>query len=225
MMRSRALPENFDMTASLHGSFGGPVPAGGTPGASPASFGSVMHPHGHIRPLTLDTLRRGEVGPSYVSPTTGVHPSMGPITFTPPQSATDTMSPISGPDMSGFGFAQRPIMDSPRGVYRPPNQPPSYSQPPRPLAGHDRFRRASGETASSPLRSSLSYDSINTQSTQPQQSRPLVMQTTEPQNLSPQQIEAQRNMPPPSGPPPYGLGFSCKFLSISSPRTFGSHKS
>lgn len=191
------------MTPSLHGTFGGPVSAGVTPGASPASFSTAgMQQPGHIRPLTLDTLRRGDMAPGYGSPTAGMNPNMSSIAFTPPRSATDTMSPISGPDMSAFGFAQRPALDSPRGMYRPPHQGPPYSQAPRPLAGHDRFRRASGEQASSPLRSSLSYDSITSQSTQPQDQR------NEGQGYMPQQ-EGQRNMPPPSGPP-YGLGFSCK---------------
>ena len=207
-MRSRALPENFDMTPSLHGTFSG---AAATPGTSPASFGTaVMHPPGHIRPLTLDTLRRGDVGPNYVSPTTSMNPTMSSIAFTPPQSATDTMSPISGPEMSAFGYGQRSAMDSPRGIYRPPHQSAAYSQAPRPLAGHDRFRRASGETASSPLRSSLSYDSINAQNTHSQDQRTPGMSGSEAQGYL-SQHDSQRNMPPPSGPP-YGLGFSCKLV-------------
>lgn len=210
MMRSRALPENFDMTASLHGTFGAQV-GGATPGASPASFNTgMMHQAGHIRPLTLDTLRRGDVGPNYVSPTTGMNPGMSSIAFTPPRSATDTTSP----DMAAYGFNQRPPMDSPRGMYRPSHQPPTYSQPPRPLPGHERFRRESGETASSPLRSSLSYDSINTQSTQSQDQRPPAMTSTEPPQGYLAQQDPQRNMPPPSGPP-YGLGFSCMFRSTA----------
>ncbi|KAL1311352.1 hypothetical protein AAFC00_001526 [Neodothiora populina] len=201
MMRSRALPENFDMTPSLHGTFTGPVSTGATPGASPASFGAAgLHQSGHMRPLTLDTLRRSD---AYGSPT-ALNPSLSSIAFTPPRSATDTMSPISGPDMTAFSFAQRPVMDSPRGMYRPNYQPTGF-QPPRPLAGHDRFRRTSGETASSPLRSSLSYDNMNGQNAQPQDQRTPVMQSTESQSYLSQQ-EGQRSMPPPHGP--YGLGVS-----------------
>jgi len=199
-MRSRALPENFDMTPSLHGTFGSTVPPGSNPGVSPASYGSsIMHQTGHGRPLSLDTLRRGDIGPNYTSPSTAMNPTMSSIAFTPPQSATDTISPMSGPDMAGFNYTQRPTMESPRGLYRPPHQAPSYPQPPRPLANHDRFRRTSGETVSSPLRSSLSYDSINSQSTQSQEQRPSGMQSSDPQGyLSPN--EGQRSMPPPSGP-------------------------
>lgn len=210
-MRSRALPENFDMTPSLHGAFA-PGSASATPGASPASFETgLMSQPGHPRTLTLDTLRRSEHGGGYMS--AGMTPGMGSI-FTPPQSATDAVSPgLSGPEMTSYGFPQRPVMDSPRGpLYRhqhpsAPAYPPQYPQASRQLAGHDRFRRQSGESASSPLRSSISYDSINAQSGQTQEARSSGM-SNEPAGFMPQH-EAQRNMPPPSGAP-YGLGFSCE---------------
>lgn len=214
MMRSRALPENFDMTPSLHSGFAAPGSAGGTPNTSPGTYGQVMHP-GQILPLTLDTLRRGEIGPNYVSPT-GMPSALGSMAFTPPRSATDTISPISaGPDLSGFGFPPRPIMESPRGgLYRGPQAPAAsytgqYGQSAR-LPMHDRFRRPSGETASSPLRPSMSYGAINPDAPHRHDSGASIMSTTETSGYVPQQ-DSQRNMPPPSGP--YGLGFSCKFMS------------
>lgn len=212
MMRSRALPENFDMTPSLHSGFTVTGSAAGTPNTSPGTYGQVMHP-GQIRPLTLDTLRRGEIGPNYVSPT-GMPPALGSMAFTPPQSATDTVSPISaGPDLSGFGFPPRPIMESPRGgLYRGPQAPAApyqYGQPAR-LPMHDRFRRPSGEAASSPLRSSMSYGAMNADAPPRHDSGASIMSSTESSSYASQQ-DPQRNMPPPSGP--YGLGFSCKFMS------------
>ncbi|KAG9598113.1 hypothetical protein KCU97_g4074, partial [Aureobasidium melanogenum] len=168
MMKSRALPDNFDMTPSLHSNYGS-APGGITPGASPASYGTVIHQPGHIRPLTLDTLRRGEMGPTYISPT-GIPPGMTTMAYTPPHSATDTMSPVSRPpEGPTYGYTPRSTLDSPqRAMF--PGPPPSYtsqySQPPR-LPVHDRFRRASGETAtSSPLRSSMSYGSLSGESSQ-----------------------------------------------------------
>jgi hypothetical protein len=86
----------------------------------------------------------------------------------------------------------------------PPSYTSQYSQPPR-LPVHDRFRRASGETAtSSPLRSSMSYGSLSGESSQhPSEARTPGLQSSEGQGYISQQ-DAQRNMPPPSGP--YGLG-------------------
>ncbi|THX19404.1 hypothetical protein D6D17_01343 [Aureobasidium pullulans] len=206
MMKSRALPDNFDMTPSLHNNYGA-APGGITPGASPASYGTVIHQPGHIRPLTLDTLRRGDMGPSYVSPT-GIPPGMTSMAYTPPHSATDTMSPVSRPpEGAAYGYTPRSNVDSPqRAMF--PGPPPSYtsqySQPPR-LPVHDRFRRASGETAtSSPLRSSMSYGSLSGESSQhPSEARTPGLSASEGQGYISQQ-DAQRNMPPPSGP--YGLG-------------------
>lgn len=210
-MKSRALPDNFDMTPSLHSGYGA-APGGITPGASPASYGAVMHQSGQMRPLTLDTLRRGDIAPNYGSPT-GVPPGMTSMAYTPPQSATDTMSPVSRPpEGSSYGYGQRSNLESPqRAMF--PGPPPSYtsqySQPPR-LPVHDRFRRASGETAtSSPLRSSMSYGSLSGESSHQQgEARTPGLQATEGQSYISQQ-DAQRNMPPPSGP--YGLGLPpCK---------------
>ncbi|KAI5201193.1 hypothetical protein E4T39_05335 [Aureobasidium subglaciale] len=206
MMKSRALPDNFDMTPSLHSNYGA-APGGITPGASPASYGTALHQPGHIRPLTLDTLRRGDLGPNYISPT-GVPPGMTSMAYTPPHSATDTMSPVSRPpEAAAYGYNPRSNLDSPqRAMF--PGPPPSYtsqySQPPR-LPVHDRFRRASGETAtSSPLRSSMSYGSLSGESSQhPSEARTPGLQSSEGQGYISQQ-DAQRNMPPPSGP--YGLG-------------------
>ncbi|KAI4724717.1 hypothetical protein E4T49_07546 [Aureobasidium sp. EXF-10728] len=206
MMKSRALPDNFDMTPSLHSSYGS-APGGITPGASPASYGSVIHQPGHIRPLTLDTLRRGELGPSYISPT-GIPPGMTTMAYTPPHSATDTMSPVSRPpEGTTYGYTPRSTLDSPqRAMFQgpPPSYTSQYSQAPR-LPVHDRFRRASGETAtSSPLRSSMSYGSLSGESSQhPSEARTPGLQSSEGQGYISQQ-DAQRNMPPPSGP--YGLG-------------------
>jgi hypothetical protein len=213
MMKSRALPDNFDMTPSLHGNYGA-TPGGITPGASPGSYGQL--PHGHIRPLTLDTLRRENIGPAYVSPT-GIPPGMTSMACTPPHSATDTMSPVARPHEGGaFGYNSRSILDSPQRAMFP--GPPSsyssqYSQSHR-LPAHDRFRRTSGETAaSSPLRSNMSYGSLGGEGSQHQsEARTPGLQASDGPSYISQQ-DSQRNMPPPSGP--YGLGLSsCKSLVL-----------
>jgi hypothetical protein len=199
------------MTPSLHSNYGS-APGGITPGASPASYGTVIQQPGHIRPLTLDTLRRGEMGPTYISPT-GIPPGMTSMAYTPPHSATDTMSPVSRPpEGAAYGYTPRSNLDSPqRAMFPgPPSYASQYSQPPR-LPVHDRFRRASGETAtSSPLRSSMSYGSLSGESSQhPSEVRTPGIPSSEGQGYT-SQHDTPRNMPPPSGP--YGLGIPpCKF--------------
>ncbi|KAJ9621288.1 hypothetical protein H2203_007340 [Taxawa tesnikishii (nom. ined.)] len=85
MMKSRQLPDDFDMSHTLHSGYGAGSSSGGvTPHASPANYPPAMQHPGGIRPLTLDTLRRGGAPEqSYVSPT-GVSPALDSLAFTPP---------------------------------------------------------------------------------------------------------------------------------------------
>lgn len=231
MMRSRALPENFDMTQALHSPFGGTQPPMGTPMPTPGAFsqfggGDVAG----VRPLTLDTLRRvpdydnfGQHN-QYTSPT-GISPALGAFTFTPPHSATETVSPGSATgDMTSFGFQHRP-QDSPR---RPPfgfnGMPlgapsPGFGshQPQMPRLGFDRFTRP--ESVSSPLRTSMSYSSLGNGSTQPNQAPERSSSFSEQSLNSFGRTQQHRSLtnPASAGPGPYGLGFTCTSLRTTLP--------
>lgn len=102
MMRSRALPADFDTMQALRAPFGAPTPNAGTPDASPSTHGTFNNPSA-VRPLTLDTLRRvpeyETYGQQYASPT-GITPAVGSFVFTPPQSAMDSLSPNTAMNMS-----------------------------------------------------------------------------------------------------------------------------
>lgn len=203
MMQSRALPDNFNVPQ-----YGGQSLAG-APIQADATHAPGIHRPGQMRPLTLDTLRRGGPEHNFVSPT-GLHSALGSLAFTPPQSATDTTSPIStAGDMAAYGYPRNAHMESPRRMAFPPgaSSAPLYSSP-FPQSGrmslHDRYRRASGDSVASPLRSSMSYSSFGTGGSS---SRNPSTQAQEPATTQAQR-DAHRDMPPPpSGP--YGLGFNC----------------
>jgi hypothetical protein len=159
MMRSRALPDDFDMAQALHSPFG----AGhglGTPLASPAYTPSFSE-SSMMRPLSIDTLRRGPMD-SHISPT-GISPAFGGFTFTPPQSATDSISPVSNHEGSPFAFPSAPLDASPR-TSNPFSASISASSAyaahhsiPRLSLHADRIARSRAESLSSPLRASMSY--------------------------------------------------------------------
>lgn len=215
MMRSRALPADFDMTQALHSPFGAPPPNMGTPMPSPGTYGSYGDPSG-VRPLTLDTLRRvpdfESYGQQYTSPT-GITPALGSFAFTPPQSATDTMSPASAAsNVSSFSFQTQ---ESPR---RHPFGLPMGAQSgynahhphiPR-LHLHDRFGRPMGESAGSPLRTSMSYSGLHhtnvSQSQHPERSSSF----SEHSSSGHDRPQQHRSLTGPTGGTsgPYGLGFT-----------------
>lgn len=166
MMRSRALPEDFDMTQALHSPFGS-THGLGTPLTSPGSYTPGFPEGNMMRPLSIDTLRRGPMD-SHMSPT-GISPAFGGFTFTPPQSATDTLSPIStGHDGSPFGFPSNHQMEgSPRrsnpfsmSVSSAPTYA-AHNSIPRLSIHADRVSRSRAESLTSPLRASMSYGNGN----------------------------------------------------------------
>lgn len=207
MMRSRALPVNFDMTQALHSPFGAPPAHSlGTPMPSPGGFFS--HP-GNVRPLTLDTLRRVPDYESYsqhqyASPT-GITPAVGAFTFTPPQSATDTMSPSSV--VSNFSFPaqqespRRPPFGLPMGSY------PNYGAPHHPS---HRLSRAFGEPAGSPLRTSVSYTGLASSNLPLTQPPERTSSLSERSPFLPNRPQRSFTGPVGGQPGTYGLGFSCK---------------
>ncbi|KAK8223570.1 hypothetical protein BKA81DRAFT_376692 [Phyllosticta paracitricarpa] len=179
MMRSRALPDDFDMTQALHSPFGtaGHHSVGGTPMASPATY-SPSFPEGNmVRPLTVDTFRRFPDGTQM--PPGGVNPSFGSFSFTPPQSATDTSSPVSATgDASAFPFSSQgqgidgtnPRRSNPFIGGTGPAASSFSSYSPMPRVQLDRMGRSRAESLCSPLRTSMSYSndgSLNQSTAQP----------------------------------------------------------
>lgn len=159
-MRSRALPDDFDMAQALHAPFGNSHGLG-TPLASPGSYNQGFPESSMMRPLSIDALRRGPLD-SHMSPT-GISPAFGGFTFTPPQSATDTLSPASAHGESPFGFHSAPLDTTPRTsnpFSMPVSAPPAYAAQhsiPRLTLHADRIVRSRAESLSSPLRTSMSY--------------------------------------------------------------------
>ncbi|KAF2085002.1 homeobox-domain-containing protein, partial [Saccharata proteae CBS 121410] len=160
MMRSRALPDDFDMTQALHSPFGAGH-AIGTPLTSPGTFAPAYPEGSMVRPgpLSLDTFRRQSEGMHL--PPSGVSPAFGNFGFTPPQSTTDSMSPA---DTTSFSYPPSAMDASPR---RPnpfaaagssPTGFTSHASIPR-LQLHDRISRTRADSIQSPLRTSISYSS------------------------------------------------------------------
>ncbi|KAF2204811.1 homeobox-domain-containing protein [Delitschia confertaspora ATCC 74209] len=165
MMRSRALPEDFDMAQALQSPFGNGHGLG-TPLTSPGSYTPGFPEGNMMRPLSIDTLRRGPME-SHISPT-GISPAFGGFTFTPPQSATDTLSPVSnGHDGSPFGFPSSQMEGSPRRsnpFSMPISSAPAYAahnSMPRLSIHADRIARSRAESLQSPLRTSMNYTNGN----------------------------------------------------------------
>lgn len=199
-MRSRALPDDFDIAQTLHSPFGAPHGLG-TPLTSPGSY-TPGYPDGNMmRPLNIDTLRRGPLD-SHISPT-GISPAFGGFTFTPPQSATDTLSPVSH-DGSPFGFPPAPLDASPR-TSNPfsmsVSSPPSYASHhsiPRLSLHADRIGRSRAESLNSPLRASLSYSNGHDHG---------LGNTSEPSSHG-----GESNSRYSASVMPYGIGYSCKLI-------------
>jgi len=225
MMSSRALPDNFDMTQALHSPFGAPTSNLGTPMPSPSAFSHFGNEGNAIRPLTLDTLRRvpdyEHFNAQYSSPT-GMNAGVGAYGFTPPQSATETISPSSAvSEISPFGMHPRNPQESPR---RPPygfntahasSYYGSHAQLSR-LHVHDRFSRPISEAVSSPLRTSMSYSSLGSGSASHIQPSGRASSFSE-HPSAPTERPQLRSLTNPvtSGSGPYGLGFTCKSGPIS----------
>jgi len=194
-MRSRALPDDFDMAQALHTPFGNSHGLG-TPLASPAAFGQGYPDSAMMRPLSIDTLRRSTLD-SHMSPT-GISPAFGGFTFTPPHSATETLSPVSAHD-SPFGYPSASLDGSPRTSNPfsiPVSTPTSYSSQhtiPRLALHADRIGRSRAGTLDSPLRTSMSYTHSG--------------DVTQTSLDSSSHSDASRSFS--SSMMPYGIGYSC----------------
>ncbi|CBX91160.1 hypothetical protein LEMA_P061940.1 [Plenodomus lingam JN3] len=161
MMRSRALPDDFDMASALHSPFGNSSHGIGSPLGSPGSYDPGFAGSNMMRPLSIDSLRRGPLD-SHISQT-GISPAFGGFSFTPPQSTTDALSPVSAHAESPFGFHSAPLDTSPRTsnpFSMPSNGTPAYATQhsmPRLTLHGDRIVRSRAESLQSPLRTSMSY--------------------------------------------------------------------
>ena len=163
MMKSRALPDDFDMAQTLHTPFGIIPQSYSTPMASPASYATTFAENSALRPLTLDGLRRQSEDESTISPIS-MSSNYGNF-YTPPASiaASDTMSPISPIERSTFASLHLAQATSPRRS-NPFMRSSSFSSNihttsshvPR-LQLHERVTRTRAESLASPLRSSMSY--------------------------------------------------------------------
>jgi hypothetical protein len=195
-MRSRALPDDFDMAQALHAPFANSHGLG-TPLASPAGFSPTFSDAHMMRPLSIDTLRRGPLE-SHMSPSSAMSPAFGGFTFTPPQSATETLSPVSAHDSSPFGFPSAPLDGSPRTsnpFSLPTSTPSAYSTHhniPRLSLHAERIVRSRADSLNSPLRSNMGYGHGSSS-----------MHGSDSHN------EASRSFT--SSMLPYGIGYSCTF--------------
>lgn len=219
MMRSRALPAGFDMTQALHSPFAAQTPGGSTPAVQSQTFPPFGNNSGPI-PLTLDTLRRSShyqpYAGQYTSPT-GVTPAIGNFAFTPPQSATETLSPGSAMG-SANAFNFQPQESPRRPSYGVPNiAQPAYgshsSQVPR-IHTHDRFARPTSEAVGSPLRSSMSYSGLNAASSSQSHTERSNSFSGDSSYTHERARQSRSNSNLTSNNAgPYGLGFSCKSCS------------
>lgn len=215
-MKSRALPADFDMTQALHAPFGTSAPVVAAAATSSRNFSPYSNTSG-VRPLTLDTLRRepdhSPFSPQYTTPT-NITPAIGGFGFTPPQSATDTISPGSAAgSMSALNVQHQNSPRYPFGGqfgqnagyinYRP--------QMPR-LQTHDRIARPMGETASSPLRASMSYTGPSSASGSQRQYHEGIQLHSEQAlyGLGTARQSRGTTNPDVGSCGPYGLGFSCE---------------
>ncbi|KAI5360926.1 putative Homeobox domain-containing protein [Septoria linicola] len=213
MLRSRALPADFDTTQALHSPFGAQA---SSMGASVSTLGAYGYGDSSgVRPLTLDTLRRvpdyEHYNHQYSSPT-GVSPALSAFGFTPPQSASDHLSPGS------VASSMSPYVLQHSGPYdrRPPTGLPTVSHTSYPaqqqqlhrMPLHERLGRNMGEPTGSPLRSSVSYANLTSASAQPRHIPERAASFSD--HTYPQQRPHIPNTSSPSGssPGPHGLGFS-----------------
>jgi hypothetical protein len=190
MMRSRALPDDFDMTQALHSPFGAIHNVGSTL-SSPAGYSPTLSESSGIRPLNFDTLRRMP-GNNLMSPSIGPG-AFGGYNFTPPQSVADGHSPVSPAGDSPF-TSYSPTMDGQRrgnpfaGGVTSPSTFTSHPSIPRLQGLQDTINRSRPEGLTSPLRTTLSYPGQNDHLNSP--SSPLGGDN--------------------NGQMPYGMSYSCK---------------
>ncbi|KAK6064336.1 Homeobox-leucine zipper protein HDG11 [Seiridium cupressi] len=170
MIKMRAVPDDFDNVQALHSPYGA-VHTINTPPITPhVEFGTQSYAEHMMRPLMLDTVRRGD-GDANMSPS-GLSPSYGGMGF--PQSgsmsSSDMLSPLStsshdrgyysshlasplssGPRTSN-PFARQSSLDN--GMQMQSRQ---QIRPLQPLQLRETMSRSRSDTMQSPLRTSMSW--------------------------------------------------------------------
>ncbi|OTB07807.1 hypothetical protein M426DRAFT_19742 [Hypoxylon sp. CI-4A] len=177
MIKMRAVPDDFDNVQALHSPYGA-VHGLGTPITPPVDFGTSSYTDHIMRPLMVDTMRRGE-NDDHMSPT-GLTPAFGSIGFNPSgtMNNSDILSPLSpssndrgyysshltspfgGPHRNSNPFARQGSLDSGVQTHSQNRQPIRSLQP---LQLRETMSRSRPDSLQSPLRSSMSWkgDSID----------------------------------------------------------------
>ncbi|KAI1853674.1 hypothetical protein JX265_003992 [Neoarthrinium moseri] len=177
MIKMRAVPDDFDNVQALHSPYGA-VHTLSAPMTPPVDFGAQSYAEHMMRPLMLDTIRRGE-GDDHMSPT-GLSPSFGSIGFTPsgsmntpdilsPLSTTSNdrgyysshlASPLSSGPRSSNPFARQNSLDTGLQLHGQSRQ---QIRPLQPLQLRETMSRSRSDNLQSPLRSGMSWkgDSID----------------------------------------------------------------
>lgn len=177
MIKMRAVPDDFDNVQALHSPYGA-VHGLGTPITPPVDFGNSSYTDHIMRPLMVDTMRRGE-NDDHMSPT-GLSPAFGSIGFTPSgtMNNSDLLSPLSpssndrgyysshmtsplgGGHRNSNPFARQNSLDSGVQMHSQNRQ---QIRPLQPLQLRETMSRSRPDNLQSPLRSSMSWkgDSID----------------------------------------------------------------
>lgn len=210
MMRSRALPVDFDSTQALHSPFGAQQPQMSAPISSMGTYPAYGE-HGSVRPLRLDVVRGvpeyDQYTQSYASPA-GASPALAAFGFTPPHSASDHITPAPSTNMPPYHMHQQGAYESSRrGPASLPVAEHGYA-PSLHMPHHERISRTSGE--SNTLRTSISQSGLGSSSGQPHR---LPERSSSFSEQSP--YNHQFSQPPRSVGvtefDSYGLGFSCEY--------------
>ncbi|KAI0381804.1 hypothetical protein F5Y04DRAFT_60294 [Hypomontagnella monticulosa] len=177
MIKMRAVPDDFDNVQALHSPYGA-VHGLGTPITPPVDFGSSSYTDHIMRPLMVDTMRRGD-DDNHMS-STGLSPAFGNIGFTPSgtMSNSDLLSPLS-PSSNDRGYYPSHLTSPLSGAHRTSNpfarqnsldsgvqmhsQNRQQIRPLQPLQLRETMSRSRPDNLQSPLRSSMSWkgDSID----------------------------------------------------------------
>ncbi|KAI1406445.1 hypothetical protein F4819DRAFT_158476 [Hypoxylon fuscum] len=171
MIKMRAVPDDFDNVQALHSPYGA-VHGLGTPITPPVDFGNSSYTDHIMRPLMVDTMRRGD-NDDHMSPT-GLSPAFGSIGFTPSgaMNNSDLLSPLSpssnergyysshltGPLGGGHRnsnpFARQNSLDSSVQMHSQNRQ---QIRPLQPLQLRETMSRSRPDSLQSPLRTSMSW--------------------------------------------------------------------
>lgn len=166
MLKSRALPEDFDMAQVLYSPYGSQPPSGASL-TSPNNFFGSHAEAGALRPLLIDNMKRpadDDYVTSPLSPSSGYGNCFGPSGTGP--TSNDSISPVStASDRAALFTSLSNSQTSSSRTSNPFTRSSSFSagyprtshpQIPR-LQLHDRVSRSRAESLGSPLRTSISY--------------------------------------------------------------------